>query len=100
MRFHLYISQEDISLVNVGMKVVMSLDATSRKIRGTISKIRPEATSFENNSVFVAEVELENKHDKIRPGMRGHARVRGESKSIGWILFRKPLRLLQRVAGF
>ncbi len=98
--FNIYISQQDVAYVDVGMQVLVRLEAAQQSFKGTICKIRPQATTFEDESVFVAELEFDNKQGLIRPGMRGYATIIGEQQSVGWILFRKPFGYLKRLTGF
>lgn len=100
MIFTLYISQQDVAYVNEGMKVQISVDAARSTFAGTICRIRPQAVLFENESVFIAEVEFDNKQGVVRPGMRGYATIIGEHQSVGWILFRKPYNYFKRLSGF
>ena len=100
VKIKVFISQQDIALVAEGMETVVSIESINQKLTGKITKIHPQAETFENESVFVAEVEFDNDNNELKPGMRGFSVVIGESRPIGWILFRKPARYLQRLAGF
>lgn len=100
MIFNIYVSQTDIAYVEQGMKVRVRVDACQRTFEGKIARIRPQAEMYEDDSVFVAEVEFENEDGLIRPGMRGYAKIHGKHHSIGWVLFRKPVGFLQRLTGF
>ena len=100
MIFTIYVSQQDVAYVSEGMKVQINVDAARTDFSGVIRKIRPQAVLFDNQSVFVAEVEFDNSDGLVRPGMRGYATIVGENQSVGWILFRKPYNYLKRLTGF
>lgn len=100
VKIKVFISQQDVALIGEGMETVVSIESINQKLTGNIIKIHPQAETFENESVFVAEVEFENENNELKPGMRGYAVVIGDSRPIGWILFRKPARYLRRLAGF
>lgn len=100
MIFNLYLPQEDVAYVSAGMKVTIQFDACPSALPGTIKRIRPQATLFEDQSVFVAEVEFDNRQGLVKPGMRGYATIFANHQSIGWILFRKPYHRVKRLFGF
>lgn len=100
MKFEIYISQDDLAYVKVGQAVTISLDATSGSWTGKVSRIQPQSTTFENESVFVAEVSMEENDQNIRPGMLGYASVSSDFQPLGWVLLRKPVRYMQRLFGF
>ena len=98
--FLVYVSQQDVAYVEEGMQVHVHLEASREPLNGRITRIRPQAITFESESLFVAEVSYDNQRGLIRPGMRGYATIVGNPQTVGWILFRKPLGSLKRLAGF
>lgn len=97
MTVEVMIPESEISLARVGAEVTLRLDSTpGRTWTGTIEKIHPRAELHEETNVFVAEVELENALAELRPGMQGRANIDGPKRSVGWALFHKPWRSLQR----
>ncbi len=101
MTVEIQIPEEDISYVSPGMPVAISLDAfADDHISGTLQQIHPQAELKENQSVFVAEMELANPHSRLRPGMNGWAEITSERKSLGWILFHKPWTSVRRALAW
>ncbi len=100
VKIKVFISQQDVAFVREGMDVIVSVDSISHKLVGTLKRMQPQSDTFENESVFVAEVEFENHNHELKPGMQGYAVVVSEYQPIGWILFRKPARYFKRLAGF
>jgi hypothetical protein len=62
---------------------------------GTIAKIHARSEIRDQDSVFVAEVELNNEDLKLKPGMQGRAKVIGKAYPLGWNLFHRPLEQLR-----
>jgi hypothetical protein len=99
MKFDIFLRQDDMQQVSIGMPVTINIEASSADFRGTIAKIKPQAILHENESVFIAEIEFDNLEGTLKPGMRGYAYVQGQSQPLGWIIFHKPIRYLKRLTG-
>jgi len=54
---------------------------------GSIQQIHPSAEIIGDQTVFVAEVEIENGSGELRPGMAGSAKISTRWSPIGWNLF-------------
>lgn len=90
MIVELAILDEDISHVRVGQQVRYRLSAKPWKaLEGPITLIHPRSEARDGKNVFIAEVELQNDSEIIRPGMHGRASVRGDHHPLGWNLFHK-----------
>ena len=55
---------------------------------------------LDGRQVFVAEVEVANVDNLLRPGMSGRAKVRGPRAPLGWIVLHKPLEAAGRWLGW
>ena len=55
-----------------------------------MTAIQPRSVTREKDNVFLAEVPLDNHDLTLRPGMKGHARIRTAKHTLGWIFFHKP----------
>lgn len=74
------------------MPVQIQFDAFPlRKFKATIARIHPRAELKGSDNVFVAEVQLENPNQDLRPGMRGNATIDADNRRLGWIWFRRPI---------
>ncbi len=101
MTIEVNVPEADISYVTQGMPVAVSLDAFSNDpIRGTLTRIHPQAELKDNESVFVAEFDWENPAGRLRPGMNGWAAITSQRMSLGWILFHKPWAGLRRALAW
>ena len=86
------IPEEDIWHVQPNMVLNLRLDALpSETVEATILRIYPRAELRDHENVFVAEAELDNSDKRLRPGMRGDAKVSTGSHFLGWNLFHKPV---------
>lgn len=82
------IPEADIQYAKPGQTVTIKLNAFPFKSwSGTIEKIHPRAEILEDESVFIAQVRLNNQEDQLRPGMKGSAKIGTHYSPIGWNLF-------------
>ncbi len=94
------IPEREILHVEEDAEVIFRVDAyPGRKWSGTIERIFPRAELRENESVYLAEVNLDNRTGELRPGMKGRARAIGKRHTIGWNLFHKPYESLCMLIG-
>jgi RND family efflux transporter MFP subunit len=95
------IPEKDIAHVQTGMPVTVSLDACpDQAIDGAIQRTHPRAELRDNESVFVADMELDNSPGQLRPGMNGSAKVSTGYRSLGWILFHEPWSRVRRMLAW
>ncbi|TVP94074.1 MAG: HlyD family efflux transporter periplasmic adaptor subunit [Planctomycetaceae bacterium] len=90
MRIEVDVAAEDAAWVSEGSEVALWFDTIGRSDTATVTRLRPRSEVRDGRNVFVAEVELDNADDTLRPGMRGSARVRSGTHRLGWVLLRKP----------
>ena len=67
---------------------------------GQIVTLHPRAELREHQSVFVAQIRLENPDGVLRPGMKGQAKIYGRAYPLGWNLFHRPLEWLRVRMGW
>lgn len=92
MIVELLIPAHDIALVQPGAEVRMRLASfPGASWHTTIRTIRPQSEIIDSRNVFVAEAEIHNKDNLavLRAGMKGRARISGDSAPIGWVLTRR-----------
>lgn len=86
------VPEEDVRFVEQGLETRVSLDAyPMRARRGNIERVHPRAELKDHENVFIAELSIENKDGRLRPGMRGQARISTVRRPLGWILFHKAV---------
>lgn len=85
------VPDDEISHVRPGQSVDIRLDAyPGRAWAAPLERIQPRAEIRDEENVFVAEIELENVDERLRPGMKGRAKIATDRRPLGWILFHKP----------
>lgn len=82
------IPESEIQYVNDTNTVSIKLNAFPyRTFSGSVDTIHPSAEVLNDESVFVADVKLNDEETVIRPGMKGTAKVKTSWSPIGWNLF-------------
>jgi biotin carboxyl carrier protein len=95
------IPEDDVRFVKLGMATRVSLEAFPlRAWDGVIERIHPRAELKDHENVFMAEISIDNSHDKLRPGMRGKARVTTPRRTLGWVLFHKAFNAMLTWLGW
>jgi multidrug efflux pump subunit AcrA (membrane-fusion protein) len=92
----LAIPEEEVGLVKRGQAVAVRPLATGHKLRGHIARIHPRAEVVGGQTVFIAEVEIDNVQGQLRPGMQAKAVVYGPRRPLAYTLLRRPTARLAR----
>ena len=101
MKVEVVIPEDDIAYVESGMETRIRLDAYPRQpFDARITHIVPRAEARDDKFVFLAEAELENSDEMLRPGMNGRATLIGTDRSLSWLLFHKPYESLLMLLGW
>ncbi|NND99606.1 MAG: HlyD family efflux transporter periplasmic adaptor subunit [Pirellulaceae bacterium] len=94
------VPESEILYVKEGMEVGIRLDADqSDKKTGSIIRIAPRSETRDNQSVYIAEVAMDNADGTLRPGMKGSAKVIGDPNPLGWNLFHKAWESFAMMVG-
>ncbi|QEG22770.1 putative efflux pump membrane fusion protein [Mariniblastus fucicola] len=92
VRVEIAIPDDEIAQVRVGFPVKVWIDGQEEDpITAEIRKIHPRSETRDADNVFIAEIEFPNEDERLRPGMKGSARIDCEERSLGWSLFHKPM---------
>ena len=90
MAIEIAVPEDDVRFVKVGMTTHIGLDAFPMKwMDARLERVHPRAELRGHENVFIAEVSIENAQGRLRPGMRGTAKVVTVQRPLGWILFHK-----------
>ncbi|MEL7498196.1 MAG: HlyD family efflux transporter periplasmic adaptor subunit [Planctomycetota bacterium] len=87
------IPETEVAYVTQGMSVTVKLDAYPfESFVGTVTNIHPQTEIVDDESVFIADVKIENSDSQIplRPGMKGSAKISTSWSILGWNLFHRP----------
>lgn len=98
LRLELNVPDSDIAYVKTVQKATAVLDgAPFETLTGSLNSIRPESEVHNNKNVFVSEVEVDNSERLLRPGMRGRAKIEAGWRSLGWVLFHRPVERIYKL---
>lgn len=101
MTVEISVLEEDIAYVDEGMQVRIRLDAYPRKILdATVARVVPRAEAGEEHFRFLAEADIENHGELLRPGMNGRATLVAPHRTVGWLVFHKPYESLLMMLGW
>ena len=99
MEVEVAIAEEDIALVPDHAPVQLRFTAyPDQSWSGHFVRIEPKATIRDNKNVFIGILELNNRDERLHPGMRTRAKIKTGIRMLGWILLRKPWHTLQSLA--
>jgi multidrug efflux pump subunit AcrA (membrane-fusion protein) len=101
MKVEVVIPEAEIAYVRAGMETRIRLDAYPRQpLSAKLTHIVPRAEARDDAFVFVAEAELDNAGELLRPGMNGRATLIGNRRPLAWLLFHKPCESLLMLLGW
>ena len=85
MRIDLAIPSAELPHIREGMTVEVRVDGDlAVPLTGIIERIRPQSEIRDQLNVFIAEVQIENPDNRLRPGMEGSARISSDRHTLGW----------------
>ena len=91
------VPDDEVSQVDEGQAIVVRLDAyPGDRWQAVVTKVQPRSEIREQDNVFVAEAALDNTDGRLRPGMRGRAKIVTPRRPLGWILFHKSWEFLTK----
>jgi multidrug resistance efflux pump len=94
------VPERDVPYTRIGQRVEFWLDSQpDEPLTGTIARLMPRAEIQSGESVFVAEVAVENRAGWLRPGMHGTARIDVGRCRLGWRLFHRAWETARVWAG-
>lgn len=90
MNLEVAIRDEDIAYVEVGQRVQFRLDSLPYiELSGAVTRIHPHAEQQHADNVFLADVQIDMNEQRLRPGMRGQAKIVAPSRSLFWLVFHR-----------
>ncbi|MDZ4850315.1 MAG: efflux RND transporter periplasmic adaptor subunit [Pirellulaceae bacterium] len=91
------IADDQISYAKVGQEAEIRIDAYPGQVwSATVARIQPRSEIRDDANVFIAEVELDNADERLRPGMKGRGRLVAGKRSYGWLFFHEPFEYLSK----
>jgi len=97
MTVQVHLTTEDLGEIRVDESATVRIDsAYGEAWEGKLSRIDPRAAVIDDQIRFVADMEVVNREQRLRPGMKGTVRIDAGTKSIGWLVFHRPYRWLMK----
>lgn len=97
MTVQVHLTTEDLGEIEVDDSATVRIDsAYGEAWKGTLSRIDPRAAVIDDKVRFVADMEVENRENRLRPGMKGSVRIDAGYKTIGWAIIHRPYRWLMK----
>jgi len=94
------ISQKDISSIDLSQPVHVRFDGfPGQVISRTFDRIEPLGHVEGNDTYFIGSITIDNPGTRFKPGMKGEASIDVGTRSLGWILFRRPYLTLVNLQG-
>lgn len=85
------VEDAEVASIQGGQPVTVRLDAFPGETwEASVDKVHPRSEIRDDQNVFIAEAALRNDDGRLRPGMKGRAKIVTPDRSLGWILFHKP----------
>ncbi len=95
------VPEGDVAHVREGMDAQFYVNALpSRTMRGRIARLHPRSELRNHDNVYIAEIQILDEENLLRPGMRGRAKIVGDRHALGWNVFHKAYYGLRRAAGW
>jgi biotin carboxyl carrier protein len=95
------IPEHQYRYARVGQSVRLQLDAYPHAaLSGSIERLLPRAYPRDQRNVFLAEVTIANPQHNLRPGMKGHAKVRGDVYPWAWRWLHYPYEKTRALLGW
>lgn len=92
----LAVPASEIRHIAPGMPVSIRLESEAEfRQTGVVNTLEPVSRIHEGKNVFLGTTTLDNHSGRLRPGMQGKARITSGRKSLGWILFHRPLEFIR-----
>jgi multidrug resistance efflux pump len=95
------IPESEVLHTKAGMLAEVRLDASQLEtINGELRSISPRSEMRDKESVYIAEILLDNRDGRLRPGMKGVAKVISDRHPLGWNLLHRGWESLAMWVGF
>ncbi len=92
----LAVPADEILHVTPGMPITVRLESEAAfQQTGVLDSLEPSSRVHESKNVFIGHTTLSNPDGRLRPGMRGKALIIAPPRSLGWILFHRPIEFLR-----
>lgn len=96
MRIDMAVAESDLALVKRGMPVEVRLTShVGEGVKAEVKKIAPRSELKDGENVFIVEAVVENGDGRLRPGMKGKAKVFADKYPLVWTVTRRAWNYLR-----
>jgi multidrug efflux pump subunit AcrA (membrane-fusion protein) len=89
------IADRDVSCIQQTTNVRFRLDALPQTtLHGQLIRVCPRSEIRDGANVFIGQVQIDEQHAGLMPGMRGRAKLAAGRRSLFWLLFHRALEQL------
>lgn len=89
MRIDMAVAESDLALVREGMTVKIRLNShVGEVLEAKVEKIAPRSELKDGENIFIVEAVIGNAEGRLRPGMKGKAKVFADKKPLLWTVMR------------
>ena len=97
LRVEVAVPADLAAYVRTGQAVQIEFDGQpGRRHTATVTRLRPQVESRDQQAVLVVDAELPNTDRSLRPGTRGTARVVGDRQPLAWTLLHRSWESVRR----
>ena len=91
------VPEQDVADLKVGQQAKILFAALPREaLTINVTRISPVATTLEGRNVFEVDGRVVGSTDKLRPGLRGVARIHIEDRTLGWVWWHRAQQWARR----
>lgn len=96
MRIDMAVPEGDLAMVEVGMPVEVRLESQVEGVlKAEVGKIAPRSELKDGENVFIVEALVANDDGRLRPGMKGKAKVFADKCPLLWAVTRRAWNFLR-----
>ncbi|BBM85280.1 efflux RND transporter periplasmic adaptor subunit [Candidatus Uabimicrobium amorphum] len=86
------VDERDVGYVRLDCPAELRVDAYPDKVwNSTVRYIAPSSEIKDGENIFVCEMNMGNKHEKLLPGMRGEVKILVGEEPLWWLWLHRPI---------
>ena len=94
------VNESEVALLETGQVASVRFDGLSGAWSGVVGKVHPRSEIRDSQNIFVAEIALDESDLRLRPGMKGRAKITTTESSVLGVMARKAWRGALWFAGW
>ena len=94
------VNEAEVALLETGPSCKRSVRRIERRLVGSRRKVHPRSEIRDSQNIFVAEIALDESDLRLRPGMKGRAKITTTESSVLGVMARRAWRGALWFAGW